>query len=144
MALAAGCWGERSAAEREAAAPPSVARERPAQAWPASGRTHAVRAERDRCGEAIDRFFEVVTSDIQLRRGFSAGMIEEFQAAMLESCRETTWSAESLACYEEASSVSEAGGCFQAMTAEQREDFDRRFSEIRRRSQAAPPPSSAP
>ena len=111
---------------------PPVVEERPAQRWPASGRAHAQRRELDGCAQAVNHFFEAVAQDVQ-NKGFSNTMAEEIQGAMIESCRETAWSVESLACYEEASSVSQAGNCFQAMTAEQRADFDKRFTEIRQR-----------
>lgn len=116
--------------------------ERPAQPWPASGRTYAPRRESDRCVEAIDHFFEVVAQDVQ-NRGFPTGMVEEIHGMMIESCHETAWSAESLACYAGATSVSEAGSCFEAMTPEQRADFDERFSEIRKRHRSMSSSSSS-
>jgi hypothetical protein len=142
MVLAAGCWGQRAATESGAVSH-SVVEERPAQRWPASGRAHAQRRELDRCAQAINHFFEVVAQDVQ-SQGFSNAMAEEIQGTMIESCRDTAWSVESLACYEEASSVSQAGNCFQAMTPEQREDFDKRFTEIRQRQRSMSPSASPP
>jgi len=142
-ALAAGCWTQRPAAEPAPPVRPAVAAvERPAQPWPASGRTYAPRREIDRCAESIDHFFEMVATDVQTRV-IPAGMVEELHGVMIESCHETGWSDESLACYAAATSTSDAGNCFQAMTAEQRADFDGRFSEIRKRYRSGPPPSAS-
>lgn len=138
-----GCWRERAAGEIGPApvAERAQSTERPPPEWAARGRMHAPRREQDRCTQVIGRFFELAAQDMQ-GKGFSGGMLEEIETAMIDSCKETAWSVESLACYEGAGTLSDAGNCFQAMPAEQREDFDRRFREIRQQHRALPQPSA--
>lgn len=142
-ALEAGCFRERAPAETTpAAASPSFASPgpAPAQRWPGSGAHHRRRAE-NRCVQVVGHMFELARQD-GLNAGFAAAMLDDIQAATVESCQETGWSEESLGCYAETTATAQMADCYRSMTEEQREDFERRFIEVR--SMHRPSPASLP
>ncbi len=85
--------------------------------------------------------------DLARQDGMSSGstpaIFDDFQASAIESCHETGWSAESLGCYADTTSISQVRECYEAMTTEQREDFERRFMQLQSKHRA-PPPSPSP
>ena len=142
VVLAAGCYRGGEAPAETAPRPSLVAEERPPEPWPARGRTHAPPRENDRCRRVTDHLFEIVRRDAA-GAGITAAMVDEMHVASFEACQETAWSEELLACSELATTLSQVVECLRTMTTEQREDFDRRLTDIRlrHRNGAAPSPS---
>ena len=87
--------------------------------------------------------FDLASQDAP-NSGFTVAMLDELQESTIESCHETQWSDEILDCYGETSSTSQTSDCYRAMTTEQREDFEKRFMELRQRGRSSPPPAPAP
>jgi hypothetical protein len=142
--LAAGCWGERAPGQTTPA-PSLAAVERPPQPWPSSARPLPPRRTTDRCAQVVAHVFEVARQDAP-NVGLAISMLDDLQETMIESCHETEWSEDILGCYAGTTSMAETSNCFRAMSTEQRDDFDRRFSAIRQRhrSGSPPPPSPSP
>lgn len=144
-ALGAGCFREHAPAETT---PPAVApslaspESAPAQRWPGSGAHHRRRAE-DRCAKVVGHMFDLARQD-GMNAGFGPAMLDDFQAATIESCHDTGWSEESLGCYEETTATAQMADCYRSMTEEQREDFERRFIEVRSVHRPTPTPSPPP
>ena len=79
------------------------------------------------------------------KTGFPEATIDEMIEAAIESCRETDWSTELLACYENAADSTDLNQCQSLMTTEQSEDVTRRMMDvIQRMSQTTPPPPPGP
>ena len=72
---------------------------------------------------------------------FTVAMIDEFQESTVVGCHETEWTEGSLDCYAETTSTSQMGDCYRSMTPEQREDFERRFMDVRLKHRGTPTPS---
>jgi hypothetical protein len=141
LVVLAGCWSERAPSP---AAPASIAAvERPREPWPSSTPMRFTPRVEDRCATVIGHVFELARQDASNGR-FTAAMLDELLQVTIESCHETQWSEESLDCYEETTSSSDTSDCYSSMTMEQREDFERRFTEVMQRHRSpmmAPPPS---
>ena len=142
-ALGAGCWSDR-APSAPTTPPPSITTLAPAPAprWPGTG-IHVRRGTSDRCAQVVGHIFDVARED-SVNTGFTAAMLDEFEVSAVESCHETVWAEESLVCYAETTAISQIGECFRLMGEAQREDFDRRFREIRTKHRPAPLPPPPP
>jgi hypothetical protein len=143
VVLAAGCFRGGGVPEETAPRPSIAAQERPPEPWPARGRTFTPPRENDRCRRVTDHLFDIVRRDAG-NAGITAAMVDEMHAAGLESCQETAWSEELLTCSELATSLAQVVECLRTMTTEQREDFDRRLTDIRLRHRNAIAPSPPP
>jgi hypothetical protein len=142
VALAAGCWSERTPVGTTPAS--SIASvERPPAPWPARRQAQVPRRDEDRCARAIAHVFELARKDAS-GTGFTTAMLDDIQQASVEGCHETEWSDEILDCYERTTSTPQTGECYRTMTEEQREDFERRFMDIRLRHRSTPPSPAAP
>jgi len=142
VVLAAGCWSERPTAETTPV--PSIASlERTPDPWPSSGRSLPPRRDQDRCARVIEHVFDLARRDAT-SSGFTPQMLDDIQVSSVESCHETQWTDEMLDCYEGTTSTSQTGECYRSMTEEQREDFERRFMDVRMRHRNNPPPSPPP
>jgi hypothetical protein len=142
VVLASGCWSERATAETTPV--PSIASlERTPEPWPSSGRSHAPRRDHDRCARVIGHVFDLARRDAT-NSGFTPQMLDDIQVSSVESCHETQWSDEILDCYEGTTSTSQTSECYRTMTEEQREDFERRFMDVRMRHRNNPPPPPPP
>ncbi len=98
------------------------------------------RREDDRCARVITHVFELARRDAA-GSGLTPAMLDDIQQASIEGCHETQWSDEILDCYEGTTSTSQTGECYRSMTEEQRDDFERRFMDIRMRHRNAPAPT---
>ena len=146
MLAGAGCWSERAPSKTT---PPALAAvERPPEPWPSSARGPFVRRVQDRCAIVIAHVFDLTKLDSNGR--LPASVLDELLSSTIESCHETEWSEEILGCYEETASTSETSDCYRSMTNEQRDDFEKRFTDIMQRHHssvshgASPPPPSPP
>lgn len=139
MLAAAGCWGERAAAP-PAPRPSIAAVERPAPVWPSTQRAHIRRLETDRCRIVLGHVFDLARQDTP-SSGFTVAMLDELQESTIESCHETQWSESTLDCYADTSTTTATSECYRAMTSEQRDDFEKRFMELRQRGRSSPSPS---
>jgi hypothetical protein len=140
VVLASGCWSERTTTETT----PSIASlERTPEPWPSSGRSHAPRGDQDRCARVVAHVFGLARRDAT-SSGFTPAMLDDIEVSSVESCHETQWSDEILGCYEGTTSTAQMGECYRTMTDEQREDFERRFMDIRLRHRNNPPPLPSP
>lgn len=143
VVLAAGCWSARP--PEETAPPPSLASvERPPERWPSSGRTLGRRRGEDRCARVVTHVFSLARRDATAGGGFTPAMLDDIEAATVESCHETQWSEDILDCYEHTITTSQTSECYRSMTDEQREDFERRFMDARMRHRNVPPPPPTP
>ncbi|HSJ99840.1 MAG TPA: hypothetical protein VK932_01310 [Kofleriaceae bacterium] len=142
VALAAGCWTERAPAGT--APPPSIASlESPPEAWPGRRATPLPRREEDRCARAITHVFDLARRDAA-GSGLTPAMLDDLQQAGIDACYETRWSDEVLDCYEGTTATTQSAECFRAMTEEQREDFERRYMDLRLRHRNTPGAPSTP
>ena len=146
LVVLAGCWSERTPAQTT---PVSIAAvERQPEPWPSSKPVYFTRRVQDRCAIVITHVFELTKQDSSGR--FPTAMLDELLQATVEGCHETQWSEASLDCYEGTTATSETSDCYRSMTMEQREDFERRFTDIMQRhrgalmSQPPPPPPPSP
>ncbi len=140
VALAAGCWTERAPA---ATAPPAsiASLEPPPEAWPGRRTTLLPRREDDRCARVITHVFDLARRDAA-GSGLTPAMLDDLQRAGIDACHETRWSDDVLDCYEGTTATTQSAECFRAMTEEQREDFERRYMDLRMfhaNAPAAPP-----
>ncbi len=140
VALAAGCWTERAPAAT--APPPSIASlESPPEAWPGRRTTPLPRREDDRCARAITHVFDLARRDAT-GSGLTPAMLDDLEQAGIDACKEARWADDVLDCYESTTATTQSAECFRAMTEEQREDFERRYMDLRMlhaNAPAAPP-----
>jgi len=142
IVLAAGCWGARAPAS--SAPPPSIAAaERSPEPWPSIQRGHVRERGPDRCTEVLAHVFDLARQDVP-NSGFTSAMLDEIQESTVESCHETSWSDDILDCYADTSSTAQTTECYRSMSEAQREDFEKRFMDIRLRHRNAPSPPPTP
>ena len=143
LAPAAGCWSQAAPAAPAAQAPSIAQRQQSREPWPGSARGTLRRPTEDRCARVITHVFALFRQDA-LANGISGAMLDEIEESSIESCHETAWSDESLDCYEGTALSSKSRDCYRSMTEEQREDFERRFTDIRIRHRNAPTQPATP
>lgn len=136
------CWSDQPAARPVAPSPSLATVERPATPWPASSRGPLVRRAPDRCATVVAHVFELSKQELSGR--LPPPVLEELHLSTIDSCHTTEWSDEILACYEGTSTTSETTPCYRSMTEEQRNDFEKRFSDIMQRHHSAIYPNVPP
>jgi hypothetical protein len=129
-----GCW----TASQPAAPEPQLSPEPPA---PSS--TFRPRRVVDACDRTIADLADKLRPQLG-NSGLSEETIAELSDAARESCRETEWSAELLACYDHIADASEISKCQDLMTQEQNDDLSRRMMDVISRSSSLPPPPPPP
>jgi hypothetical protein len=138
-----GCWSDRPS--QDTTPRPSLATvESPPEPWQAREHRTYARPVQDRCTHAMGHVFDLARKDPSSTAAFTAAMLDELEHTSIDGCHETEWSEETLACSEEATSISGVGECFRMMTSEQREDFDRRITDVRLKHRNSPPTPSPP
>jgi hypothetical protein len=143
--VGASCWSDRPPPPTTPSPPiTSIASiERPAQRWPASTAAGLRPRTVDRCAQVVGHMFDLARQE-GMNSTFTAAMIDEFQESTVVGCHETDWTEESLDCYAETTSTSQMGDCYRSMTPEQREDFERRFMDVRLKHRGSPTPTPQP
>lgn len=134
LLLLTACWSNAAPATSTPSAPPQAIEP------PAPSSAFRARPVKSGCQRTVDGMADKLRPEF-LKTGIPESTVDELITAAIESCRETDWSGELLACYDAINDVSELNNCQKLMTTEQSDDISRRMMEVvSRMSQISPPP----
>ena len=133
VVLVSACWtGSQPATEPQLAPEPPA----PSSAFRPRHTTNA-------CSRTIAEMADKLRPELA-KAGLGEATVTELIDAVVESCRETEWSAELLACYDGAIDATDLDKCQNLMTSEQSQDVSRRMMDVISRSTQLPPPPPPP
>ncbi|MBA3393964.1 MAG: hypothetical protein H0T89_15055 [Deltaproteobacteria bacterium] len=130
--LVAACWGTSGST-------PVASTPAPEPVQPGTIRFRA--KTRSDCARVLAGTGERIRAELA-RVGTTEPILDEMQAVAIESCEQTVWSDDVLACYAKVAVVNDIATCTPLMTREQRDDISSRMMGIAARMNTAPPPSS--
>lgn len=132
LLLLTACWSNAA----PATTPPSTS----AQTLdpPAPSSAFRVRPVKSGCQRTIEGMGDKLRPEF-LKTGIPESTVDELITSAVESCRETEWSADLLACYDAINDVTELNNCQKLMTTEQSDDISRRMMEVVSRMSQVPP-----
>jgi hypothetical protein len=138
LLLLTACWNNAAPATTTPSTAPQVLEP------PAPSSASRMRPVKSGCQRTIDGMADKLRPEF-LKTGIPESTVDELISAATESCRDTEWSGELLACYDSINDVSELNNCQKLMTTEQSDDISRRMMEVvSRMSQIPPQPPTSP
>jgi hypothetical protein len=137
LLLLTACWSNAAPATPQ---PSTVAQ---GSEPPAPSSAFRVRPIKSSCQRTIDGMADKLRPEF-LKTGIPESTVDELIASAIESCRETEWSGELLACYDAINDVAELNTCQKLMSTEQSDDISRRMMEVVSRMSQVPPQPPPP
>lgn len=126
LVVMGGCWHATPEAPGVTTVPEQPPPEQVPDGANAAWRPRNVRSP---CDSAMVRAFELARDELQ-RIPQLKDRIDDVRLAATESCRETTWTPETLACFDAAAAGRDVIQCAQRLTPEQSRDLQRRMEAI--------------